>query len=600
VFSANRYQLTSRLWLGTAILWLSLAATLAVGLWGVHTARSSLAIVHDARMVTMTQLTDLRDHLRADTAEMLRLMQHAPDSTTVVLHDHPAQNHINSVNSSRAAAAKLWAAYSAVPKSDAERKLADQAVAAYQLWLGKLETTLVAVGQGDYSPLRIAAFLMAARTEGQAAINQLTGLVHYQEKAAAAEAAAAAQRYQTALALFTAFAILLALPATLGIWATLRRQSAGFRNSQATAQAIVAGNLAQVIPDDNAQDEVGRLNKAMRDMQQQLKKTVSGVRSNAEQVATASAEIAQGNNDLSARTEQQASALEQTAASMEELSSTVKQNADNARQGNQLAQDASAVAVQGGQVVGLVVDTMKGINDASRKISDIIGVIDGIAFQTNILALNAAVEAARAGEQGRGFAVVASEVRSLAGRSAEAAKEIKSLISDSVQRVDHGSALVDQAGATMTEVVNAIRRVADIMGEISAASSQQSAGVSQVGEAVTQMDQVTQQNAALVEQSAAAAESLKSQAQQLVQTVAMFQLGHAGETAVALETTARPQAIATANSFPTTERRSPQRSQTVARMATRKTAAQAAPPALTDQVPTRKVANGADEDWTTF
>ncbi len=290
-----------------------------------------------------------------------------------------------------------------------------------------------------------------------------------------------------------------------------------------SARHISDGDLAQTIQ-ANGRDEVAQLLQALATMQHNLVQIVSRVRSGSESVSTASAEIAQGNQDLSARTESQASALEETAASMEELSSTVKQNADNARTANQLAQSASTVAVQGGEVVAQVVDTMKGINDSSRKIADIISVIDGIAFQTNILALNAAVEAARAGEQGRGFAVVASEVRSLAGRSAEAAQEIKTLISDSVERVGKGTALVDQAGATMSEVVASIRRVTDIMGEISAASAEQSAGVGQIGEAVTSMDQATQQNAALVEEMAAAAGSLRGQAQELVQTVAVFKL----------------------------------------------------------------------------
>ncbi|MBI2746498.1 MAG: chemotaxis protein [Burkholderiales bacterium] len=266
---------------------------------------------------------------------------------------------------------------------------------------------------------------------------------------------------------------------------------------------------------------------------QRMESAVASVRTSASSMDVACAEIASGNQDLSARTENQASALEETAASMEELSSTVKQNADNARQANQLAQSASTVAVQGGEVVAQVVDTMKGINDSSKKIADIISVIDGIAFQTNILALNAAVEAARAGEQGRGFAVVASEVRSLAGRSADAAKEIKTLITDSVGRVEQGSALVDQAGSTMSEVVASIRRVTDIMGEISAASSEQNKGVSQVGEAVTQIDQATQQNAALVEEMAAAASSLKSQAQELVQAVSVFKVSQGQSAAVA-------------------------------------------------------------------
>jgi len=284
---------------------------------------------------------------------------------------------------------------------------------------------------------------------------------------------------------------------------------------------IAQGNLATAIP---ATSETNSIMHGLGTMRDNIARIVQDVRHSTEGVATASAEIAQGNSDLSSRTESQASALEETAASMEELGATVRQNADNARQANQLAMSASTVAVQGGQVVSDVVETMRGINESSRKIADIIGVIDGIAFQTNILALNAAVEAARAGEQGRGFAVVAGEVRSLAQRSAEAAKEIKGLIGTSVERVEHGTQLVDKAGATMAEVVGAIRRVTDIMGEISAASSEQSAGVSQVSEAVTQMDQATQQNAALVEQMAAAAGSLSHQAHDLVQAVAVFKL----------------------------------------------------------------------------
>ena len=291
----------------------------------------------------------------------------------------------------------------------------------------------------------------------------------------------------------------------------------------AVAQAVAEGQLTTQF--HLRRNDTDSLMARLQTMQDGLIKVVGNVRRNAEGVATASVQIAQGNNDLSSRTEQQASALEETAASMEQLGSTVQQNADNARQANQLAVNASTVAKKGGDVVNQVVDTMKGINASSRKIADIISVIDGIAFQTNILALNAAVEAARAGEQGRGFAVVATEVRSLAGRSAAAAKEIKDMINASVERVEHGTTLVNQAGMTMTEIVEAIRQVTDIMGAISSASAEQSAGVTQVGEAITQMDRATQQNAALVEESAAAAESLNTQAQELVRAVAVFKLG---------------------------------------------------------------------------
>ncbi|MFN9012889.1 MAG: methyl-accepting chemotaxis protein [Pseudomonadota bacterium] len=289
-----------------------------------------------------------------------------------------------------------------------------------------------------------------------------------------------------------------------------------------TADAVASGDLAVTIP-VRAGDSASVM-AAMARMRDQLAQTVRLVRQNAESVATASAEIANGNADLSSRTEQQASSLQQTAASMEQLGATVRQNADNARQANQLASNSSEVAQQGGTMVREVVETMRGINESSRRIADIIGVIDGIAFQTNILALNAAVEAARAGEQGRGFAVVAGEVRTLAQRSAEAAREIKALIGTSVERVEQGSALVDRTGTTMQEIVQSIARVSDIVAEITSASVEQSQGVHQVGQAVQQMDQVTQQNAALVEESAAAAASLRQQAQQLVQSVSSFRL----------------------------------------------------------------------------
>ena len=353
------------------------------------------------------------------------------------------------------------------------------------------------------------------------ALDKLRAHMGTQVQAAQADNAALASQSLWLLGLATLAALALG---TLVAWQTTRSITLPLRQGIQAAENIARGDLSMRIAVAQQRDEAGQLLQALAHMQARLADTVAHVRQNAEGVATASSEIAHGNHDLSARTESQASALQQTAASMEQLGSTVRQNADNAQQANQLARNASNVATQGGEVVAQVVETMRGIHDASRRIADIIGVIDGIAFQTNILALNAAVEAARAGEQGRGFAVVAGEVRNLAQRSADAAKEIKGLIGASVERVEQGSQLVDKAGGTMEEVVTAIRRVTDIMGEISAASKEQASGVAQVGEAITQMDQTTQQNAALVEQSAAAAASLQTQAGELVRAVAVFTL----------------------------------------------------------------------------
>jgi methyl-accepting chemotaxis protein-1 (serine sensor receptor) len=361
---------------------------------------------------------------------------------------------------------------------------------------------------------------------------------------AAASADAAVQAHRASLVSVVLMLVAGAAGIVVGVVFS-RRITRPVDDAVSVAEAIAGGDLTRQVR-VVGRDEIAQLLKALGKMQGSLAGLVSNVRSNSESVATASSQISQGANDLSSRTEEQASALQQAAASMEQLGSTVRQNAENAQSANQLALGASAVARKGGDVVGEVVETMKGINDSSRRIVDIIGVIDGIAFQTNILALNAAVEAARAGEQGRGFAVVAGEVRLLAQRSSDAAKEIKGLISASVERVEHGTALVDRAGETMTEIVSSIARVTDIMGEISAASTEQSSGVGQIGTAIAQMDQATQQNAALVEESAAAAESLKEQAHQLVEVVSVFKLEGkpASDVRVAPTSFARPKPVA--------------------------------------------------------
>jgi methyl-accepting chemotaxis protein len=328
----------------------------------------------------------------------------------------------------------------------------------------------------------------------------------------------------SAIALMLELSAVAILLCVLAAWWVTRSITRPLNEAVDVASAVAQGDLTIQIG-ETTKDETGMLLASLKAMNQNLHRIVSEVRTGSDTINTASSEIATGNLDLSSRTEEQAGALEETASAMEELTSTVKQNADNARQANSLATTASEVAAQGGNVVGQVVQTMGEINDASRKIVDIISVIDGIAFQTNILALNAAVEAARAGEQGRGFAVVASEVRTLAQRSASAAKEIKALIDDSVSRVDNGSRLVEQAGATMSEVVASVRRVTDVVAEISAASNEQSDGIEQINHAIVQMDEVTQQNAALVEQAAAAAQSLQEQSGRLVETVSIFKLG---------------------------------------------------------------------------
>ncbi len=478
------------------------------------------------------------------------------------------------------------------------QKAVKNAGVAYMAFTDKVVALAMANNAGDATTLLYGP---EYATQG-VYLAALKDMTTFQEESIKQGGVQATAVYQQGAMTVVAFAVLAIIASIVGSYLITRSITKPLRQAVDAADRVAEGDLSVPIVADS-RDEVGQLLTSLQHMQQSLIKTVANVRSNAEGVSTASVQIAQGNQDLSGRTESQASALEETAASMEQLGSAVKNNADNARQANQLAQAASTVAIQGGEVVGHVVETMKGINDSSRKISDIIAVIDGIAFQTNILALNAAVEAARAGEQGRGFAVVASEVRSLAGRSADAAKEITSLISASVERVERGSALVDKAGATIAEVVGSIRRVTDIMGEISAASSEQSSGVAQVGEAVTQMDHATQQNAALVEEMAAAANNLKSQAEDMVQAVAFFKLAPGSHIAAAA-TVRRPVVSAPVRSSSTPAASGLAKPRVAAAPASKIARLRKAPAAASKLPapgkPAKKDSDGDSGEWETF
>ncbi len=521
---------------------LSIARRLALG-FGISVALGAGIATYSS--FTMRGLNDEIDALAND--RMLKLVQLGQIRSNVQANNSLARNVvINNAPGFVAGEKKKIFAYRDKTReiigtlektavSQEGRGLVEALAEVYPAFEASLDTAMALGVAGDREGA--SAFLYgqgrALQNATLAAIDKLSAL---QQQRAAEISRRSLQTTRTSSQLMFGLALLMACVGIAVSWLLSRsiRQALGAEPGElSVAVARVAdGDLRQALAVSPG-DQSSVLANIAR-MQARLTEVVFGVRARSESVATASAQIAQGNNDLSARTEQQASALQQTAASMEELSSTVRQNADNARQADQLALGASSLAAEGGDAVGRVVETMKGIHEASRRIGDIIGTIDGIAFQTNILALNAAVEAARAGEQGRGFAVVAGEVRSLAQRSADAAREIKALIGDSVARAGQGAVLVDGAGAKIAEVVDAIRRVTGVVGEISAASVEQSQGVGQVGEAVAQMDQATQQNAALVEESAAAAGSLRAQAEQLVQSVAFFQLaGSAGPCAVA-------------------------------------------------------------------
>ena len=504
----------SRLIFVIGFLSLQLVVGAVIGIVALGLANDSMRSIYDDRLVAMGEL---------DRVVSLMNTNQVIIANAITEDAAAAARQMDGVEANIQMVSKAWNEYMATVLTPEERILAEKfAIDRKKFVADGLRPAIAALRAADTTTA--TALVHGPMTQLFAPARQgIDALLQLQLDVAKSEYTQSQHTYQLVRMMCiagVAFGLVLAM--LVGLW-LIRAISRPLEAAVKIAGGIAAGDLTQHI-EVRSGDETGRLMRALRDMNASLVRIVGEVRISTDTIATASSQIAAGNMDLSSRTEEQASSLEETAASMEELNATVRQNADNARQANQLAASASDIAIKGGAAVSQVISTMAAIDDSSKKIVDIIGVIDGIAFQTNILALNAAVEAARAGEQGRGFAVVASEVRSLAQRSAAAAREIKTLIGNSVDQVEAGSKLVSSAGSTMLEVVASVGRVTDIMAEISAASQQQSAGIEQVNRAIAQMDQVTQQNAALVEEAAAAAASLQDQASSLSQVASVFRL----------------------------------------------------------------------------
>ena len=519
----NSWRITHRFIAVLAAFVVSVLVIAGIGLAGMSSASKSLKALHDESMARSQLASESVEQTLNNRMQVLLSFQHDPNGELASIHDHPTTEHLEAIAANQARANAIHKQLAEGNLSAQERSLLTAVEAARAAWRPKLAAAIESIRNNDYSATTMAAFLAATRVEGVQVLKTAEALRSYQIEQANLHYQAAEARYTQALWIFAAALLLLVVPSVLLALALLTRLKGGFMTASTALKQIADNDLSHPVPHSGT-DEIGYMLQHLEGMRSNLSHAVANVKTGAGAIASASAQVAAGTLDLSSRTEQQASALEETASATEELSSTVQQNADNAVQANELAGEARRMAQNGGDIVGQMVSTMAEINQSAKKIVDIISVIDGIAFQTNILALNAAVEAARAGEQGRGFAVVAGEVRSLAGRSAEAAREVQVLITDAVNKAEMGNAQAAQAGTSMQEIVSGIQRVADIVDEIALASREQASGLAQINQAVSHLDGVTQQNAALVERSSAAAAALQQQAHHLAEVADTFRL----------------------------------------------------------------------------
>ena len=519
----NSWRITHRFIAVLAAFVVSVLVIAGIGLAGMSSASKSLKALHDESMARSQLASESVEQTLNNRMQVLLSFQHDPNGELASIHDHPVTEHLEAIAANQARANAIHKQLAEGNLSAQERSLLTAVEAARAAWRPKLAAAIESIRNNDYSATTMAAFLAATRVEGVQVLKTAEALRSYQIEQAHLHYQAAEARYTQALWIFAAALLLLVVPSVLLALALLTRLKGGFMTASTALKQIADSDLSHPVPHSGT-DEIGCMLQHMEGMRSNLSRAVGNVKTGAGAIASASAQVAAGTLDLSSRTEQQASALEETASATEELSSTVQQNADNAVQANELAGEARRMAQNGGDIVGQMVSTMAEINQSAKKIVDIISVIDGIAFQTNILALNAAVEAARAGEQGRGFAVVAGEVRSLAGRSAEAAREVQVLITDAVNKAEMGNAQAAQAGTSMQEIVSGIQRVAGIVDEIALASREQASGLAQINQAVSHLDGGTQQNAALVERSSAAAAALQQQAHHLAEVADTFRL----------------------------------------------------------------------------